>query len=297
MPKRDAFLEDSLIVGAHPDDELLWFNSILRDVDEVIVVYRDFWAQPGLGEAREAAISDYPRDNVTLLGIAESGAHGCADWTDPALTDSGIAFTLEAQRREVTRLARKSLSVVQAIDPGRVSSDSVARLYQANYVAVREALRPRLRPGVNVFTHNPWGEYGHEEHVQVFRALSSLREEIGFRLWMSNYCTERALPLAMRHFSLSPGRYVRLPTDKAFADLVADTYRRHDCWTWSDDWVWFDEEFFMEAPRADADPTPHAHLFPLNFFTIDAARPRKWLPIALTMSAASAALAATLTEI
>lgn len=292
--KRPAFLERSVIVGAHPDDELLWFNSIVRDVDEIIIVYCDFWAQPEIGEARRRALAEYPRGNVSCLDVQESGAYGCADWSDPEVSPHGITLGLEASRREVTRLARKSLATVSA--PYKVASDSVSRLYEANYQAIYDALKERLAPDMNVFTHNPWGEYGHEEHVQVFRALQVLREEIGFTLWMSNYCTERALPLAMRYFETSPGRYVRLPTDKAFADEIAGVYKENDCWTWADDWAWFDEECFQEAPRLGGKPEPHRHLFPLNFFTIDPTRSRKWMPIALTMSAASAALAVTLSE-
>ncbi|WP_309085818.1 hypothetical protein [Chelativorans sp.] len=294
MARRHEFLENSVIIGAHADDELLWFNSILKDVDEVIIVYRDFWAQPELGRARSAAIAEYPRGNVTCLGVPESGAIGCADWSDPQLTEFGVELTLEANRREVTRLARKSLSAIRAFDAERVAAASVRRAYEENYRAIHAALEARLQPGMNVFTHNPWGEYGHEEHLQVFRALEQLRDRIGFKLWMSNYCTERALPLAMRYFSVTPGGYICLPTDKAFADQVTEVYRKHGCWTWSDDWAWFDEECFMEAPRRHAPAAPHRHLFPLNLFTIDAAPPRKWLPIALTMSAASAAIAATI---
>jgi LmbE family N-acetylglucosaminyl deacetylase len=292
MTARPEFLKNSLVIGAHPDDELLWFNSILRDVDEVMIVYCDFWAHPGLGAARRAAIADYPRGNVHCLAIPESGAYGCADWSDPVLTRFGIGFSVEANRREVTRLARKSLSAVQAIDPRRVATESVARAYETNFHALCATLEPRLRPDMNVFTHNPWGEYGHEEHIQVFQALNHLRDKIGFRLWMSNYCTERALPLAMRYFANAPGDYIRLPTDKGFAQQVADVYREHGCWTWADDWAWFDEECFMEAPRTASDAIAHRHLFPLNFFSIQPAKPRRWLPIALTMSAASAALTA-----
>lgn len=290
------FLKNSMIVGAHPDDELLWFNSILRDVDEVVIVYCDFWAHPQLGAARKRALADFPRGNVTCLGIAESGAYGCADWTNPTLNEFGIAFGIEANRRALTRLTKRSLSMVGSSERYPTSRESVASAYEANYAAVREALRPRLRPDMNVFTHNPWGEYGHEEHIQVFRALDSLREEIGFRLWMSNYCTERALPLAMRYFQTMPGGYVRLATDKEFASRVADVYKAHDCWTWADDWAWFDEECFMEAPRADAAPEPHRHLFPLNLFTIDTPRQKTWLPLALTVSAASAAMGVALAE-
>lgn len=288
------FLENSMIVGAHPDDELLWFNSILKDVDEVVIVYREFWAQPGLGTARSAAIAEFPHANVTCLDIDESGAYGCANWADPVLTDYGIGFSLEANRREMTRLARKSVGALPAIKLQRVATASVAAAYEANFRLLCERLEPRLRPDMNVFTHNPWGEYGHEEHIQVFRALSHLRDKIGFKLWMSNYCTERALPLAMRHFAAAPGPYIRLPTNKAYAEQVANVYRKHKCWTWADDWAWFDEECFMEAPRQSVQTTAHHHLFPLNFFTIDSIeRSKNWLPLAVGMSAA---LAYTLAE-
>ena len=295
MRTDDTFLTNSIIVAAHPDDELLWFNSILRDVDEVIVVYRDFWAQPGLGEARRRAFADYPRANVSSLDLAESGAYGCADWSNPQLSDIGLAFGYEANRRALTRLTRRSLSLVGS--PSSPTADeSVARAYQSNYQQVRSTLVQRLKPGMNVFTHNPWGEYGHEEHVQLFQVLNSLRDEIGFTLWMSNYCSDRAMPLAMRYFRAAPGGYIRLPTDKIFAEQVAATYKRHGCWTWADDWAWFEEECFMEAPREAADSLPHQHLFPLNFFTIDGTKPRNWLPLALTMSVASAAIGVTLSE-
>lgn len=293
MPTRPEFLENSVVIGAHPDDELLWFNSILRDVDEVIIVYREFWAQPGLGAARTAAIAEYPRGNVTCLDIDKSGAYGCANWAEPVLTEQGIAFGLEANRRAITRFARKSVAVLPTTRLQRIAAASVAEAYEANFQLLCERLEPRLKPGMNVFTHNPWGEYGHEEHVQVFRALNLLRDRIGFKLWMSNYCTERALPLAMRHFATAPGGYVRLPTDKVFAAEVANVYRKHNCWTWADDWAWFDEECFMEAPRTDTDVVPHGHLFPLNFFTIAPGKSKNWLPLAVGMSAA---LAFTLSE-
>jgi hypothetical protein len=289
-----AFLENSVIVAAHADDEVLWFNAIVKDVDQVIVVFEDFWAHPGIGAARRAALADYPRAGVSCLAIPESGAYGCAQWDAPQVSELGIEFGMEAGRRAVTRLARKSLSRIASLD--NVASESVATSYRANYRAIYEALRERLSPGMNVFTHNPWGEYGHEEHVQVFRALDRLRSEIGFTLWMSNYCTERSLPLAMRYFHAAPGSYLRMPTDKAFADEVAAVYKRHGCWTWADDWAWFEEECYMEAPREHAPPRAHAHLFPLNFFTIDGARGRSWLPVAVGMSAASAAISVAIAE-
>jgi hypothetical protein len=277
MTRHPGFLTNSLIVAAHPDDELLWFNSILRDVGEVIVVFRDFWAHPTLGEARAAALADYPRAHVSSLGLAESGAYGCANWSAPALDDHGIAFSHESTKRELKRLAKRTLPKIGPVARLPVAAESSKEQYRANFARLLDALRPRLAPEMNVFAHNPWGEYGHEEHVQVFRALDLLRGEIGFTLWMSNYCTERALPLAMRYFATVPEAYIRLPTDKAFAEKVASVYKRHGCWTWADDWAWFDEECFMQAPRAASPAEPHRHLFPLNLFTIEAERRAGWM--------------------
>ncbi|BDA85205.1 hypothetical protein Sa4125_27470 [Aureimonas sp. SA4125] len=262
-----SFLERSLIVAAHPDDEMLWFNSIIGKVDHAVIVYRNFWAAPELGLARAAAIGALPLKKVTCLDIDEAGTYGCADWSNPVLTEHGLEFGGAETRREIKRVTKRSigriLPVTAATAPERVSAQ-----YAENFQRICDVLEPMLSPDMNVFTHNPWGEYGHEDHIQVFRALDRLRDKIGFRLWMSNYCTERALPLAMRYFVKAPGPYIRLPTDKILADRIADVYRAHGCWTWADDWSWFDEECFMEAPRGESGGKQR-HLFPLNFFSIE----------------------------
>ena len=53
------------------------------------------------------------------------------------------------------------------------------------------------------------------------------------------------------------------------ADEVANVYRQAGCWTWSDRWVWFDTEIFMEAPSKPVGLSDQGHLFPLNFFNIE----------------------------
>lgn len=52
-----------------------------------------------------------------------------------------------------------------------------------------------------------------------------------FRLWVSNYCTDRAMPLAVRYFESVSGSYTRLETGRVFARAAASVYKRHDCWT------------------------------------------------------------------
>jgi LmbE family N-acetylglucosaminyl deacetylase len=294
-----AFLKDSVLIVCHPDDEVLWFGSILKDVDRVIVAYQDYWAQPGLGAARAAALADFPRP-IESLGLAESGSYGQADWANPTITELGIGFRSTTSRlREVKRrirrlgdvrmLGRSSLDLAPAPDA------SVAERYRENAVALATSLRPILSPGMNVFTHNPWGEYGHEDHIQMFRVLDRLRDEIGFTLWISNYCTERSLPLAKRYFQINPERSIRLPVDREFCDVVASTYKRHDCWTWADDWVWFEDECFMRAPKITSREAPQRHLFAMNMFTINEEAHNRWM-LAAGLSAAGVGLAVALSE-
>ena len=284
MGVRPDFLKNSIIIGAHPDDELLWFNSIMRQADQVVIVFRHFWAQPELCERRKAAIAEIPHPHVTCLEIDEPGSYGCADWTQPVIDEFGLAFRHTAALRDAKRQVKRVMNKMTS-DELPVAPAPIRDLYEANYGRIRDAIRPMLHPGMNVFTHNPWGEYGHEDHVQVFRVLEDLREELGFTLWMSNYCTERALPLATQYFKRAPGAYIRLATDKAYAEQVADVYRRNGCWTWADDWAWFDEECFMEAPRAMEKAGPHSHLMPLNIFRIDEEVSQSWLRLATTLTA------------
>lgn len=263
---RPAFLDNSLIVAAHPDDELLWFGSVLKEVERVILVFRRYWGDPALGARRTSAIAQHPHPRITCLDIDEAGSFGCADWKNPRPDDVGLAFPFSPDVRDAKRRIKRAISAVAGSDPA--PSFSVAADYRRNYALIRSRLANELEAGMNVFTHAPWGEYGHEDHVQVFRVLESLRDEIGFTLWVSNYCTERSFPLAARYFPATPVSYVRLPVNPDYCEQVANVYRRTGCWTWTDDWTWFDDECFMEAPRLCGHPVPQRHLMPLNMFTI-----------------------------
>ncbi|MEM6462835.1 MAG: hypothetical protein AAF724_13055 [Pseudomonadota bacterium] len=261
---KEEMLENSVIVAAHPDDELLWFGAILQDVDRVILVYEDFWANPQIGKARAAVLDTYPRDRITSLRIPEAGTHSCANWDDPTLNEYGIEFGPEARRRDLKQRVKRVFGKSQAPQGG------INHHYEQNFNRIYSALEGILEPDMNVITHNPWGEYGHEDHIQVYRVVEKLRTEIGFKQWMSNYCTDRSLPLAMRYFDGEETDTIQLPVDKDFADRVADVYRQEGCWTWADDWKWFPYEFYRKAPVGRSSAANHAQPMPLNMFRFSA---------------------------
>ena len=262
------FLKNSAIIVAHPDDEILWFGAIAPHVDQIIIAYENFWAQPNIGAQRAEALARFPRQ-VESLRIDEAGTYGFANWQAPEPDAFGLGFS--ASETVVRGIKCQMKMVISALTPMELprSENTIRATYEANFQTLYDRLKPRLTADMNVFTHNPWGEYGHEDHVQMFRVLDLLRHEIGFKLWMSNYCTERSLPLAMHYFDASPKQAISLPVDKKFCQSIAEIYMASGCWTWDHQWAWFDTEHYLPAPtNGPTTPQAHRHLFPLNLFQI-----------------------------
>lgn len=218
-------LADAALVVAHPDDEVLWFGSILPHVGRVIVAFRDCDSLPGIGARRAAALAELPYRDLRCLDLAEAVSLGLADWAHPTPTEFGIALDRAAE------------------------DSAAAHRYRENFAALRGRLRRELAGRNCVFTHNPWGEYGHEDHVQMFRVVDALRAELGFELWVSTYCSTRSETLARRYYGTGGSGLIRRAVDRAFVRKVAGIYRKHDCWTWHADWVGTAEERFATMPK------------------------------------------------
>lgn len=255
-------LKKSVIVAAHPDDEVLWFSSILADVDEVILCYNDLFDDAKTSKGRKQALAEFPHDNISSLDIMEAGVFALADWENPRPSAYGIELNQRGRRVALKRLWRqaKGFALTQ-------KNLTPAQRYERNYALLVEKLRVRLALAQNVFGHNPWGEYGNEEHIQVFRALSQLRDELGFKLWVSAYASKETLQMALGYVDLSkpPKNHIKRPTNKQLAAQIMQIYQRNDCWTWFDDWQWFDHDLIMEAPtKTLLETSSQHHLFPLN---------------------------------
>ncbi len=238
--------ESAAVVVAHPDDEALWLSSVLASAERVVYCFGEPFAKPAIASARRRVLAALPLPGVTDLGIPESGARFSADWAEPVLTATGI----------------------EVLDPA-------ARVrYAANYPRLTAALRPVLAGHRHVYTHNPWGEYGHTEHVQVHRAVAALQAELGFTLWFSNYVGPASWPLAQAlAAALRWGERRVLATDRPLARRLRRLYRRHGVWTWSIAHRWpAQETLYALPPAADAAPRHAFHGEAL----LDVARLRWW---------------------
>jgi hypothetical protein len=247
-------LNKAALVVAHPDDEILWFSSIVDKVGLILVCFLDVPSRRDWSEGRQRAARAFPLPNTVFLGLTESETFNGANWSAPVVTDYG----LEVAQGESTL-------------PG-----FSGKTYRDNYELLKNELGVRLQGYTSVFTHNPWGEYGHEEHVQVHRAVSSVRQSLGFNIYFSNYCSTRSYHLMLQYVSGFTSDYDTLKTNANLATQVEQLYRRNNCWTWPfDDYTWFTHECFMKDNGQSDRSDSAGHVFPLNFIKLESSRRRQ----------------------
>ena len=240
----NTMFEDSALIVAHPDDDILWLSSVFDKVGKIVFCFNESPRRHERGPARKKTIADYPLPDVSTLDIMEVHSFNKADWFQPVITDYGI-----------------ELSRNQEVD---------AR-YRAAYEDVSRALDGVVKGKKNIFTHNPWGDYGHEDHILVYRALKSLQPEYGYTLWFSNYCSNRSLILMNRYISGFRSDYQCMPSNVELAHEIADIYRKHGCWTWYEDYQWFDNECLMkeEPSEPTSEVLGYGHVFPINYLKME----------------------------
>ena len=213
------------VVVAHPDDEALWLSSVLGAAGRVVLCFGDLFQRPKMSAARRRAVAALPLSGLIDLKLPESGGGLMVDWKLPHLTAAGIA----------------------------IADAAAGERYLANFAALTKALRPMLAGCTEVYTHNPWGEYGHAEHIQVHRAVAALQPEFGYTIWFSNYVGSASWPLAQEvaRWPCWTDRRTVAP-DAALARRLRDVYRRSGAWTWMRWHRWPNEEVLYAVSPSGA---------------------------------------------
>lgn len=247
----ERFSSAALVV-AHPDDEILWFSSIFQQVRKIFITYLDAPGQPLWSEGRRLASTQFPMSNVEFIGLQESMTFKCADWSNPVLSPTGLKLN-----------GRPTTERLPGCDMDR---------YETNFQALRNYLKTALTGYGTVVTHNPWGEYGHEDHVQVYRAVTSLRAELGFEVWFDNYASDRSAVLMAQVLAKTQYHYETLPTQPLATREIESLYRKHHCWTWPyDDYRWPPYESFLLDVELKLDAAHAGATLPVNFINVDQA--------------------------
>jgi LmbE family N-acetylglucosaminyl deacetylase len=204
-----------VIVVAHPDDEILFFSSIIEKVDAVIVCFGPSGTKK-VTDGRRLLQNRYPLKNIEWLNIQESNVFLSANWDHPKLTDDGILV-----RRDQNE-------------------------YQKNFITLVELFKTKLASYDVVYTHNPWGEYGHEEHISVFKAVWSATESTKTAVYVSSYISDRSKKTFDIQKALLGSDLITGKTPKSLCESIKKLYISTDCWTWDDEYTWPDAEVFIK---------------------------------------------------
>ncbi len=236
--------DNSILVVAHPDDEILWFSSILQDVDHVILCYLGELVNPAFGDQRRKILPDYPlKHKMSCIELVSLGLSRPKNFLNPKFSEYGIEFTDN-----------------QGVD------ETFTRHYKENYGLLRNKLAKMLAGYQTVFTHNPWGEYGHEEHVQVYRVVQELQKEMGFDLLFSNYCSNRTVHLTS--LLVDTCEVEARETDGVLARKLLEVYEKTDTWTWYDNWVWPKQETFYRESGPEHSSASAGSLLSINMIVM-----------------------------
>ncbi|MEX2493363.1 MAG: PIG-L family deacetylase [Nitrospirales bacterium] len=233
-------LAKTVIVAAHPDDEILWFSSLLEKAEHVVLCYLGELANPEFGQFRSEALAQFPlAEKMSCLALTALGVSRPKNFVSPKFSPFGIELVADSKLPE-----------------------NAQEHYEKNYLVLKDKLADILGKYHNVVTHNPWGEYGHEEHVQVYRAVKDLQASLGFNLWTSNYGSTRTIGLMASIAKAS--QVVTLPTNPQLAQKIMAIYQETQCWTWYDDWQWPAEETFFKETTQEMPGIPYGRVLPIN---------------------------------
>ncbi len=249
-------IKDSTLIVAHPDDEILFSASILSSVKQVIICFglspnqaEEISLNSRLNSGRLKLMGNFPLKNVIFLKITESPR---AYNLNPLLFPEETTFGLK--------------------------NGSCSRIkYESNYQKIVQQIEKYVREASNLITHNPWGEYGHPEHVQVHRAVVFLANKYNKEVYVNGYFSKLTTNLLYKTINrLNPKPFFEY-TNKEFFNKLRNYYLQMNSWTWEKEYEPPEVEVFYRLNNLKFDRKTHefnkkdlkAANLPLNLINFD----------------------------
>jgi len=168
--------ESKLLVVAHPDDEILWFNP--QDFNKIIIAFLKRKDNLQVSEGRKRVLERHPlKEKIECLNLTESG-----------------------YKRDIRNI----------------------EAHVENYEKLIAKLKEKILPYDCIYTHNPWGEYVHPEHIQV-----------------NNVIIELAKVPVFAFDGITPITSKKRKMEKINLDLyrkIKEIYLTEKAWTWFKDY-------------------------------------------------------------
>lgn len=227
------------VVVAHPDDEIIFASSLIKDASLVVICFSEDSSSRLISKGRLSAQDELP-SNYLFLSIPESGVDSCVKFpfSPSSVNNSGF------------------------------SSDN--SVYNDNYSLISSKLEAIIEPYDIVFTHSPWGDYGHYEHIQVFSCVHNLSYKHSFTIFCFGYLSQFSFPLFLSESLARKSRIIVADTNLDIYKSISMVYKKHNCWTWYNTYnpPLLECFYCYSESKKDIKITPQTNIFFINFIPL-----------------------------
>ena len=201
--------KNGILVVAHPDDECLFYSSIINKISTIIFCFSKIPGEKKISIGRKKAIDKFPLRNINLINLNITQAktnYRPLNWLNINDSEYGVKGGLEESS------------------------------YLENFLILQSKLTKLITSKNSVITHNPWGEYGNPEHIQLFKIIFHIAKEKNINMFVDGYFSNLSRFYTCRKQHLLIPRIYSLKTNKNTYSLLRDHYINYGCWTWFNDY-------------------------------------------------------------
>lgn len=207
MNKINYSKNNYIVVVAHPDDEILWASSIIKNAKKVIICFGKTSSEM-ISEGRKGFSIKAPK-NFFFLNIPEP---------------NDITFDYFPIKSQ--------------------TSDNNSYLSHF-YSNIKEILLELIDSKI-VYTHNQWGEYGHLQHIEVNKIVDYICQKKKLKLKVFGYYHFRTIFRRNHFFKKYNVKVEKKEVSKEHFFLIKKQYIENKCWTWFDTYKPKSYEYFYE---------------------------------------------------
>lgn len=186
------------IIVAHPDDELIFFSSILKSKSRKVICFT-VSEDKKVNKGREVIQTKAPFKNWLFLNQRELSTYSY------------------------------------------INSSSYIKSYQK----LKSSLSKIIEVGDTIYTHNPWGEYGHEDHILVFNVINNLSKKLKLKIYVNGYVADNSYNLMSKKQYLLSNNFTFKKIDHKFNSIIKKKYILNSCWTFDKNYKWPDTDIFF----------------------------------------------------
>ena len=207
-------LKNSILILAHPDDEILFASSLINDVKKIIIIYS---ATPNrrLSKNREKLINKYPLKKCIFLSLDES------------IGPKNLFYLLNGSETNYG-----------------VKIDDIS--YKNNKKNIEKKINNYINNCDTLITHNPWGEYGNHEHIQLHRIIRDIAFKKRLKLYVTGYASFASSNLMYMNDCLLKNKFFIKETNISLFKKLKQLYLETGCWTYSNSYEPPKIEIFYE---------------------------------------------------